>query len=139
MVFSWRESISLKEFAEVGCLESDAEVERAELRVRRARFVEAHLVNEFLEHERIVGEKIDAPFPIVEADRARNNLRHFAGEAPPDQAMVVHQALTILDRQSIPVVGAIALLVHRIEAQEGPRGNFRKQARRNFLALAGKL
>src|SRR5271154_5655431 len=139
MVFSWRESISLKESAEVGGLESDAEVKRAELRVRGAGFVKAHLVNEFLEHNRIVGEKIDAPFPIVESDRAGNNLRHFTGEAPPDQAVVVHEALAILERQTIPVVGAVALLIHRIETQVWPRGDFREQARRNLFALARKL
>src|SRR5271154_3386235 len=139
MVFSWRESISLKEFAEVGGLESDAEVERAELSVRRAGFVEAHLVNEFLGDYRIVGEKIDAPFPIVESDRAGNNLRHFTGEAPPDQAVVVHEALAILERQAIPVVGTVALLVHRIETQVWALGDFREQARRNLFALARKL
>src|ERR1700689_2655046 len=139
MVVSWRESISLKEFAEVGGLQADADVERGELPLRRAGFIEAHLVNEFLEHYRIVGEKIDAPFPIVESDRAGNNLRHFTGEAPPDQAVVMHEALAILERQTIPVVGAVALLVHRIETQVGPLRDFREQARRGLFALARKL
>ena len=42
--------------------------EWAELRVARARFVEAHLVDQFFENQRIVGEKVHAPFPVVETD-----------------------------------------------------------------------
>src|ERR1700754_1855289 len=41
---------------------------RAEQTVNRAGFVEAHFINELFKNQRIVGKKIDAPFPIIEAD-----------------------------------------------------------------------
>src|SRR5262245_13393972 len=54
---------------ELAAAELQAGVERAELGELRARLVEAHLVNQLLEHERIGREEIDAPFPVVVADR----------------------------------------------------------------------
>src|SRR5689334_3783401 len=71
--------------------EPDADVEGPEERVARARRVEAHLVNELLEDQGVVGEERDAPLPVVEADRARNHLRHLAGVPAPDLAMASHQ------------------------------------------------
>src|SRR5439155_17989600 len=68
-----------QDVAERARREPDAHVERPEERVARARRVEAHLVHELLEDERVVGEERDAPFPVVEADRARDHLRHAAG------------------------------------------------------------
>ena len=57
--------------AERGGREADARVERPEERVARARRIEAHLVDELLEHERVVGEERHAPLPVVEPDGAR--------------------------------------------------------------------
>src|SRR4051794_36435083 len=47
-------------------------VERPELGELRARLVESHLVDKFFECQRILREQIDAPFPVVETDRARD-------------------------------------------------------------------
>ena len=58
---------------------AQSDVERAEQAVNRAGFIEAHLVNEFLENQRVIGEEIDSPFPIIEADRTRNDLIDAAG------------------------------------------------------------
>src|ERR1700685_3223862 len=65
--------------------------EWAELRVARARFVEAHLVDQFFENQRIVGEKVHAPFPVVETDRAGNYLRNLTCITPADHPMLMHQ------------------------------------------------
>ena len=54
--------------------EADADVEGAEVGVEGAGLVEAHLVDELLEDGGIVGEEIDAPFPVVESDGAGDDL-----------------------------------------------------------------
>src|SRR5262245_6651364 len=59
-------------------------VEGAELGKLGARLVEPHFIDQFLEHEGILCEQIDAPFPIVEPDRARDDLRHLARVVPAD-------------------------------------------------------
>src|ERR671912_695607 len=56
-----------------------ADVEGAEQSVHRAGFIETHLVYEFFKNQRVIGEEIDPPFPIIKADGARNNLIDAAG------------------------------------------------------------
>src|SRR5437762_614938 len=56
-----------------------------ELCIHSADFVEAHLVNQLLEHHWIVGEQIHAPLPIVEADRARDAYFELSGIAAAHQ------------------------------------------------------
>src|SRR5213078_2857023 len=58
-----------------------ADVEMPELCIHSADFVEAHLVNQLLEDQWIVGEQIHAPLPIVEADRAGDDLFDLSGIA----------------------------------------------------------
>src|SRR5207247_3794262 len=65
-------------------------VEMPEQRVHCADFVKSHLVNQFLEHQRIVRPQIYSPLPIVEADRSRNNLLHLARVSPPPQPLLGH-------------------------------------------------
>jgi len=65
--------------------------------------IETHFVNQLLENQRIVGIQIDAPFPIVEADRARDHLRDVAVERAPDLAVLergdfVFDETTLVDR-----------------------------------------
>ena len=118
---------------------TQADVESAEQTVNRAGFVEAHLVDEFFEDQRIVGKQIDAPFPIVETDGTGNDLRHPAGVVAADHAVLAHHALALADRLAIPVLSFAAKLVHRIEAQVAALGNFRPEARRRVLALFCKF
>src|SRR5262245_51331169 len=68
-----------KQLAEARGGHAQPDVELAEERVNGADFVEAHLVDELLEDERIFAVQIDAPLPIVEADRPADDLLHFAG------------------------------------------------------------
>src|SRR5580704_3070561 len=125
-----KRSFDAEQLTELGRFAANRKVERAEFRIAGARLVEAHLVDQLLEHQRIVGEEIDAPFPIVEADRTRNDLRDLAGVAAADHAVLAHQVAPLFDIEAIPVVCAVALLVHRVEAEVAARWNFRKKARR---------
>ena len=55
-----------EEGVELARRESQPDEESPEQPIHRAGFVEAHLVDQFFKYQRIVGEKIDAPFPVVE-------------------------------------------------------------------------
>src|SRR5690606_37047939 len=57
-----------------GGIEAHARVELAELAVARARLVVANLGDDALEVERVMREQRDAPLPVVEADRAGDDL-----------------------------------------------------------------
>src|SRR5438105_2999329 len=92
-----------QEFFERSRRHADPYIKLAKESVHRADFVEAHLVDQLLEDERIVREKIDSPFPIVEADGAGDDLPHFAGIAAANQAMVVHLARTLFDGELVPI------------------------------------
>src|SRR5437867_1353307 len=74
---SERGRLALEEDGQVGGRELQADEERAELGVVGARLVETHLVNQLLEDHRVVGEQIDAPLPVVETDRAGDDLGHL--------------------------------------------------------------
>ena len=57
-----------------------------------------------LELERIVGEQGDAPFPVVEADGAGDDLFDFARVCAADHAVGAHHFAALLHRQHVPVV-----------------------------------
>src|ERR1043165_9745956 len=59
---------SCQQFPDFRHRHADADVDLAEERVDGADFVEAHLVNQLLEDQRIVTEQVDTPLPVVEAD-----------------------------------------------------------------------
>ena len=67
-----------------------ADVKVAELGVLRAHFVEAHVGNQFLEVDRILREKRDAPFPRSQSDRTGNHLLDFSGIAASRQPVSLH-------------------------------------------------
>ena len=48
--------------------QTHADKELPEERIHRAYFVEAHLVDQFLEDHRVIGKEIHAPLPIVHSD-----------------------------------------------------------------------
>src|SRR5579883_3288909 len=113
-----------------------AHIKRAEQRVHGADLIEAHLVDELLEHQRIVGKQIHAPLPIVEPDRARDNLLHRARVAPSDGSMVLHHALAVLHAHLVPVFVLAALSIHRVKADILGLRNLGIQARPHRLPLA---
>src|SRR5581483_563483 len=113
-------------------------IELAELRVHRADFIEAHFVDHLLEDQGIVCKKIYAPFPVVETDRAGDDLFHLAGVTAAHQAVLVHLARALLDRQRVPILVLAAAAVHGIEADVTRIGNLREQARPHGFALAGQ-
>ena len=116
-------------------------VERPEQPVERAGLVEAHLVDQLLEHHGIVGEEVDAPLPVVEADGTGDDLGHPAGVAPADEAVVLHHPLPLRERGVIPVLFLAPFLVHGIEADVapgryvGPEPAFHGLARLNQIGL----
>src|SRR5262245_65954782 len=67
--------------------ELQADVERAEGGVAGAPFVEAQVVDQLLEDQRVVGEQIDAPFPVVENDGPGDDLGALDGMIPACQAL----------------------------------------------------
>ena len=99
-------------------VEHQAGDERAELRVVGGHLVEAHLVDDLLERDRVVGEQRDAPLPVVEAGRAGDELQHPAGVGAADACVAGHQLLALLERQRVPVASPLAALRHRVEADD---------------------
>src|SRR3990172_3718027 len=91
-------SLPFEESAEIGGREAQAYVEGAELTVHGARLIEAHLIDKLFEYQRVMGEEIHAPLPIIEADRAGNDLGHLPGVSPSDQTVLLHHPLACRDR-----------------------------------------
>src|SRR5690606_24807452 len=61
--------------------EPDAHVEAAELAEAGTRLVEAHVGDDALDVEEVVGEERDAPLPVVESDGAGDDLVDLLREA----------------------------------------------------------
>src|SRR6266478_3355453 len=99
---SWQ--ISFQQVVQVAGRAAQSDVEASEQGIDGADVVEAHLVDELFENQGIVGEEVDAPLPIVETDRAGDNLFHFSGIAASDQAVFVHLALALLHGKRVPVL-----------------------------------
>src|SRR3954471_1439754 len=66
---------------------ADADEELPEQRVDGADLVKTHLVDEFLELQRVVGKQVHTPLPIVEADGAGDDLLHFTSVAAADESV----------------------------------------------------
>src|SRR4051812_35491057 len=94
---------------------SHPDKERPKRGVHGTDFVEAHFVDKLFENQRILGEQVDAPLPIIEADRPGNDLLHLSGITPSDHAVLVHLSLTLLDGQRVPVLRLTSFAVHGIE------------------------
>src|SRR5438270_7597448 len=76
-----------QQLSDLRCGNANADVKRAEQGIDGADLVEAHLVNQLLEDQRIVGEQVHAPLPIVESDRAGDDLLHSSCVAAADHAV----------------------------------------------------
>src|SRR3954471_6411809 len=94
---------------------ADADEELPEQRVDGADLVKPHLVDKFLELQRVVRKQVHAPLPIVKADGAGDDLLHLAGVAPADEPVRFHLALALLDGQRVEVLVFAAQPVHGIE------------------------
>src|SRR5919106_983244 len=123
----------------LGGWKAQTDEENAKQSVDRAGFIEAHLVNQLLEHQRIIGKKIDAPFPIIEANGAGNDLADAAGVMTADDAMLAHHAVALVNRLTVPVLGFTAEFVHRVKTQIASLRYFRPQARCRGVALLCQL
>src|SRR5215472_1464007 len=111
----------------------------AEQRVDGTDFVEAHLVDQFLEDEGIISEEVYAPLPVVEADGSRDDLLDLSRITTADHAVFVHLAGTLFNRQLIPVLLLAAAPVHGIEAGVAVRRNVRKETRVHRFLVAVQL
>src|SRR5579863_8140293 len=100
----------------------------AEQRVNRADFVETHFVDQLFEYQRVVGEQINAPLPVVKTDRSADDLPDFSRVTAADHAMVVHLASAFSDRKLVPVLVFSTAAVHGIEAGVTVRRDIRIQS-----------
>src|SRR5580704_8351020 len=114
--FELRDRVAVEKYSELFGRELQPGPKRTEIAVSRARLVEAHLIHELFEDHRIVGVKIDAPFEVVEADRARDHLRHAPVIRAPHDAVLAHHLRARLVAQNVPILHLAAPLAHRIEA-----------------------
>src|SRR5262245_25626410 len=111
-----RRQLAAEQASQTGTGAAHADIEFSKERIDRADFVKAHLVDQALEDQRIVGEQVDAPLPVVEADRAGDDLLHRPGITAAHQPMLFHLALALLDGQCVPVLLFSAAAVHGIKA-----------------------
>ena len=95
---------------------SNSNIKVTEQRIDCADFVKPHFVDQFFEDQRLIGEKIDSPLPIIESDRTGNNLPNVPGISAADKSMFTHLAGPFLDRELVPVLVFTAAPVHRIKA-----------------------
>src|SRR5438309_2095024 len=77
-------------------------VKGSEQRIKRAHLIKSHFVDEFLKYQRIVREKIHTPFPIIETNRAGDNLPHGIRITATNHSVFVHHALPFGHRLLIP-------------------------------------
>src|SRR5271155_1719742 len=116
-----------------------AHKELAEQRIHGADMVEAHLVDQLLEDQRIVGKQVDSPLPVVKANRAGDDLLYLACIAAAYQSVLAHLAGALFDRKRIPVLVFAAQPVHGIKTDVTVRRNLRKQPRTHRLPMPLKF
>ncbi len=124
----------------VGRRHDVADVERPEFGVAGAGFVEPHGVDDVFEKLWIAGPEGDAPFPIVETGRGRDQLGDFAAEGHAGAAVLGHQAAAFGEGEREPVFAHLAFFVHWIEAGGWPRWQVRREpllAHHFFAAFVG--
>src|SRR5208337_3856664 len=83
---------------------AQSDIEASEQRIHGADVVEAHLVDQLLENQGIVGEEVDAPLPIVKTNGAGDDLFHLSGIAASDEAVLIHLALALFHGKRVPVL-----------------------------------
>src|ERR1700722_13693131 len=91
--------------------------ELPKLSVKSTDLVKAHLIDQLLEDQGILGKEIDTPFPIVEGNGTGYDLAYRIGVATADEPMFVHHALAIGHGLGVPVHVLSALAVHGIKAE----------------------
>src|SRR5258705_13932054 len=71
-----------------------------------------------------MGHERDAPFPIVEPSGARDELADTPRIFAADTRMTAHELSSRGEIEHVPVVRALAALVHRIKAHYFPVRHF---------------
>ena len=110
---------SCKDFIE---RELEAGEKVAELSILGADGIEAHFVNDAFEVDGVMSKESDAPFPVIEASGARDELEDFAVPSAPDFGVTSHEFFALGEVEGVPILtwGAAAF-VHGIEAHHWPR------------------
>lgn len=100
-------------------LETGEEV--TELSILGTDGIEAHFVNDAFEIDGVMGKESDAPFPVIEARGAGDELEDFAVPSAPDFGVTGHEFFALGEVEGIPILpwGA-ATFVHGIEAHHWP-------------------
>src|SRR5260370_3950372 len=93
-----------------------------------AHAVETHLINNRLHFEDILSKQRDAPFPIIQAGCARNELPNSAGVLAPNATVPGHQLLAFIKGESIPIFLLPTAFAHGIKAEHRPIGKVRIEA-----------
>src|SRR5262249_1100243 len=89
-------NLPVQEPAQAAPRAAHADVKVPEKRINRADLIKPHLVNELLEHQRVVSKQINPPLPVVETDRTGDDLFYLAGVTAADQTVLVHLPCTFL-------------------------------------------
>jgi len=100
-------------------LETGEEV--TELSILGTDGIEAHFVNDAFEIDGVMGKESDAPFPVIEARGAGDELEDFAVPSAPDFGVTGHEFFALGEVEGIPILpwGA-ATFVHGVEAHHWP-------------------
>src|SRR5438034_11353150 len=99
---AWR--FAFEQHSKIRGREPQADEKATEKTVDRAGFIEAHLIDEFLEDQGIVREEIDAPLPIVETDGTGDDLDHAPRVPAADPTVLAHHPLSFDSRFALPVL-----------------------------------
>src|SRR5258708_20154435 len=92
----------------------NSDIKRPKQGIQCTDFVKTHLVDQFLEDQRIVGEKVNAPLPIVKPDRSGNDLFHRPRVATPNHAGLFHLPLPFFNGPPVPILLFPPFPVHSI-------------------------
>ena len=100
-------------------LETGEEV--TELSILGTDGIEAHFVNDAFEIDGVVSKERDAPFPVIEARGAGDELEDFAVPSSPDFGVTSHEFFALGEVEGIPILTwGTATFVHGIEAHHWP-------------------
>src|SRR5437899_1453822 len=101
-------------------------MEMSEEGVHSANLIEAHLVNQLLENQGIIGKQIHAPFPVIKPDRTGDDLFDLPSVTAANQTVIVHLARALFNGQRVPVFAFTAAAVHGIKRYIAALGQFWK-------------
>src|SRR5687767_7810224 len=83
-----------------------------ELGVTRADLIKTHLIDDVFQCIDLMRHERDAPFPVVQPNRAGNELADATGILSPNARVAAHQLLARREIEHVPVIATLPALVH---------------------------